>query len=212
MKKTARKVLLMACSALLLVCLTVGATVAYLTATTGVVTNTFTVGSVAITLDETDVDLYGVKDGETRVVKNSYKLINGHEYTKDPTVHVTAGSEQCFVFVKVVNPIAAYEGTVEDDPATTDIDETVKKIADQMTDNGWVALAGETNVYYYNNVVDAREAKKDLPVFAKFVIDGEVALPETAPASITIDAYAVQADGFGSAAEAWEAAEGTWEN
>ena len=50
-----RKVLLLACSAVLLVCLSVGATLAYLTST-DTVKNTFTVGKVAITLDEVNVD------------------------------------------------------------------------------------------------------------------------------------------------------------
>ena len=53
MKKT-RKILLMAACAILLVCISVGATVAYLTDMKSV-TNTFTVGKVAITLDEKDV-------------------------------------------------------------------------------------------------------------------------------------------------------------
>ena len=57
MKKT-RKILLMAACAVLLVCISVGATVAYLTST-DTVTNTFTVGQVAITLDEAKVDMYG---------------------------------------------------------------------------------------------------------------------------------------------------------
>ena len=57
-KSMLRKVLLLACSAVLLVCLSVGATLAYLTSNDTVV-NTFTVGKVAITLDETDVKLDG---------------------------------------------------------------------------------------------------------------------------------------------------------
>ena len=60
MNKKLRRILLTVCSAALLVCVTVGATVAYLTSTTGPVTNTFTVGKVAITLDEADVDVDGV--------------------------------------------------------------------------------------------------------------------------------------------------------
>ena len=105
MKKT-RKILLMAACAVLLVCISVGATVAYLTDTKSV-TNTFTVGSVAITLDEAKTDINGVADNTVpRVVANKYKLMPGHEYVKDPTVHVTAGSEDCYIFVKVENGIS----------------------------------------------------------------------------------------------------------
>ena len=79
MKKT-RKILLMAACAVLLVCISVGATVAYLTSVDSV-TNTFTVGKVAITLDEAKVTEYGVAvEGAARVKANTYKLIPGHEY------------------------------------------------------------------------------------------------------------------------------------
>ena len=56
-----RRILLLLACAVLLVSLSVGATLAYLTSTTETVTNTFTVGNVAITLDELDVDEYGEK-------------------------------------------------------------------------------------------------------------------------------------------------------
>ena len=100
MKRTYKALLLVLC-AVLLVAASVMGTLAYLTSTTEVAKNTFTYGNVKITLDETDVDLYGKKDGDTRVLKNTYKLIPGHTYIKDPVVHVEAKSEQCYVRVLV---------------------------------------------------------------------------------------------------------------
>ena len=94
--KTKTKAFVLALCAVLLVVSTVFVTMAFLTSQ-DTVTNTFTVGNVTITLDETDVDLYGVKDSETRVDKNEYKLIPGHEYIKDPTVTVAKGSEESYV-------------------------------------------------------------------------------------------------------------------
>ena len=122
-----RKVLLAVCCAALLVCVTIGATVAYLTSQ-DTVTNTFTVGKVQITLDEAKANADGslVPNAE-RVKANSYKLLPGHTYTKDPTVHVAAGSEDCWLFVKVVNGIA-------------DIEDENNTIADQMTANGWTLV------------------------------------------------------------------------
>ena len=108
MKKT-KKIVALLLAAVMLVCTTVAATVAYLTANTDVVTNTFTVGSVAIDLDETDVTVYGVKETDTKVKANTYKLIPGHLYIKDPTVHVKKGSEECWLFIKVSNGIASAE-------------------------------------------------------------------------------------------------------
>ena len=100
----AKKVLALVLCAALLVAGSVAATLAYLTSKTEVVTNTFSVGNVTITLDEAKVNEYGVEaEGEDRVKANEYKLIPGHTYVKDPMVHVTEKSEQCYVFVKVVD-------------------------------------------------------------------------------------------------------------
>ena len=64
----------------------VGGTIAWLTATTTPVTNTFTVGNIDITLDETTTD---------------YKMVPGNTIAKDPKVTVKAGSEACWLFVKI---------------------------------------------------------------------------------------------------------------
>ena len=109
--KTKTKALVLALCAVLLVVSTVFVTMAFLTSTTEVVKNTFTVGDVNITLDEAIVDEYGnpgkIINGEFskvekiddagRRTENEYKLIPGHSYVKDPTVTVTKTSEQCFV-------------------------------------------------------------------------------------------------------------------
>ena len=190
-----RKVLLLACSAVLLVCLSVGATLAYLTSTDTVV-NTFTVGNVKITLDEYKTDLYGVVNTATpRVQTNEYKLIPGHEYAKDPTIHVTAGSEKCILFVKVTNGIAGIEA-----------DTTIAK---QMEDLDWEPVTGAEGVYYYEYVVNATDATRDVdvPVFRTFTISGTEDVSGYATvkdeegkiiggATIKVIAYAVQADGF----------------
>lgn len=193
-KKNLKKLLLAVCCAALLVCVSIGATVAYLTSAEKVV-NTFTVGKVAITLDEAKVDVNGVVDeaATDRVKTNSYKLMPGHEYKKDPTVHVDAGSEACYVFVKVVNGINTIETT-----------ETGKTIAEQIIDNGWTALDDETGVYYKEwKPSDAN----DLVVFEKFIVSGEkdaAALEDLKTAKIEITAYAIQEDGFTTADAAWE--------
>lgn len=206
MNSKLRRILLTVCSAALLVCVTVGATVAYLTSTTGPVTNTFTVGNVAITLDEVDTDVYGaeakkvtntedgtvtkvpVQDDETptRGTGNVYKLIPGHEYTKDPTVHVSDGSEDCWLFVKVVNGISGIEADT--------------KIATQMANNGWTLVEEDSNVYAYKTKVPANT---DVPVFSSFTIANDADVSSYSNATITITAYAVQADGFASSADAW---------
>lgn len=198
MKKSTKALLLGLC-AIALVAASVMGTMAYLTSTDSV-TNTFTVGNVAITLDETDVTVYGVKDTDTRVKENEYKLVPGHTYIKDPTIHVAANSEACWLFVKVENGIADIET-----PAGTGAGAYVQ-IATQITNNGWTALDGVDNVYYKSQTATATNT--DVAVFGNFAIDsskGSDDLTNYTSAEVKVTAYAIQADGFDTAAEAWTA-------
>lgn len=206
--KKAKKILLLVLCAALLVSASVMGTLAYLTSTAKV-TNTFTVGSVNITMDEAKVNPYGApvkKNAEDqyeicdlaeaeRGNENQYKLIPGHTYVKDPTIHVVAGSEECYLFVKIVNNIDALEA------------ETT--IAQQMTINGWTYYTGK-DVWYKAAPVDARATAQDVVIFEQFTIAKTVTstnLKQINNATvIEVTAYAIQADGFASAQAAWDAA------
>ena len=184
--------------AVLLVTASVLGTMAYLTSRDEVV-NTFTVGKVAITLDEAKVNADGtaVTPAE-RVKQNAYHLLPGHAYTKDPTVHVQANSENSFIFVKVENGIANYEAGTEANPT----------IAEQITANGWTALDGVENVYYKTYTKSAEST--NLPVFGNFTIADNANAADSwnnfsADTKVTVTAYAVQQDGFDTAAAAWNA-------
>lgn len=205
MMKSVKKAIIAALCAGTLVVGSVAGTMAYLTSTDEVV-NTFTVGNVAITLDETDTD--NSTPSADRDQANSYKLMPGHNYTKDPIVHVGASSEDCYLFVKVKNEIAAIEGE--------------KTVAQQMSEKGWVAVPeaqpqpGET-VYVYTQKDDLGNvalalvhAGDDVTVFDNFTIKGDVnhdGLTNYEGKTITVNAYAIQADGFDdkTAAEIWAA-------
>lgn len=136
-----------------------------------------------------------------RVQKNEYKLLPGHTYQKDPTVHVDRASEDSYLFVKVENAIYS----IEDDTTT---------ISAQMTDKGWKAVDGQTGLYVYVGNTAAPLAVKagaDVVVFEQFKIAGTVdnaTLADYAGKTITVTAYAVQKDGFeGQTASAiWTAA------
>ena len=100
MKKTSKALLLTIC-AVLLVAASVMGTMAYLTSTDKV-QNTFTVGKVAIKLDEAKVGTDGTPvEGADRVKENGYKLLPGHTYIKDPTVTVLKDSVESYVRMKV---------------------------------------------------------------------------------------------------------------
>jgi len=195
MKKT-----LLALCALALVAGSVFGTLAYLTDSEAA-TNTFTVGKVAITLDEAKV----TPDGKpvtpaARVAENTYHLLPGMTYTKDPTIHVSDDSEGCYLFVKVENDIAAIEGN--------------PKIEEQMTGFGWKPVEGVENVYIF-----AKEGNKyalykgaNVEVFKSFTIDGSTVdntkLAAYKGETVVVTAYAVQMAGFENTepAEIWAAA------
>ena len=186
--KTKTKALALALCAVLLVVTTVFVTMAFLTSKDSV-KNTFTVGKVTITLDEADVKSDGtyVSNKEARVDTNEYKLIPGHTYIKDPTIHVADDSEECWLFVKVENGLANAEA------------EGATSIESQMAAKGWAKVEG-TDVYAY---ATKQAAGADIVVFDNFKIAGttDVSLYETA--EIVVTAYAIQADGFATAAAAW---------
>lgn len=185
--KSKKKVFMTVLCAAALVVASVLGTMAFLTSKDKV-NNTFTVGNVAITLDEAKVtDAGNPVEGADRVKANIYKLIPGHEYTKDPTVHVTANSEDSWVFIKVEDGLAA----IEDD--TT--------VADQITGNGWTALDGVAGVYYKE--YSSSTAPTDLEVFKTFKIKGDADVAQYANAKIDVTAYAIQKDGFTTPAAAW---------
>ena len=171
-----KKALFIMLSAALIVCTTVAGTLAWLTDTTAPVVNTFTVGDINIELKETT--------GET------YKMVPGIELVKDPTVTVKAGSEACWLFVKV-------EKSGNFDSFMTF----------EMAD-GWIALSGHAGVYYRN--VDATNADtgfdvlKDnkvmvLDTVTKTMLEGA----KTNAPTLTFTAYAVQKDGINDADTAW---------
>ena len=86
-KGVATKTMFMILAVVLIVGISVGGTLAWLTATTESVVNTFTTSGIEITLAESDdLDL---------------KMVPGHTITKDPKATVKAGSEDCFLFVKL---------------------------------------------------------------------------------------------------------------
>ena len=186
-----KKKILAAC---LVVCLLatalIGTTLAYFT-DTKTVTNTFSSGNVTITQDEAPVGPDGQATTGNRVTTNDYKLYPGKEYDKDPTITVAAGSEDCYLFVRVVNGLADLEAAGD----TT--------IAKQMENNGWTLVDGETNVYMQSGIYSA-EARA--VVFETFTIDtAETATTLADAENVVITAYAIQAEGFLTAQAAWDA-------
>lgn len=230
-----RKAILTLCSALLLVSLSVGITVAYLTSTDEVV-NTFTVGQVKIELDEADVYEIGETDDEKllgtkkpdgdRVDANSYKIMPGHDLDKDPTVHVKAKSEECYVRTFVtVNNFADLKAILaiadEDEAAAAIAAHVVGYDTSKWTDKGWEIVGDEVTYEFWwsTKVEQNNDADQDLVLFTGIDVpdnlineqillladDEQTEVDESL--QIKVVAQAIQADSFANAEEAWEAFE-----
>ena len=85
-----KKTIALVLACILCVGIGIGGTLAWLTDKTDSVTNTFTTSDIDITLEET-------KGGENK----EFKMVPGYTIEKDPKVTVTAGSEDCYLFVKL---------------------------------------------------------------------------------------------------------------
>ncbi len=173
-----KKVLTLIMAAVLIIGCSVGGTLAWLTAKTPEVTNTFTLGKVGITLEETTGD--------------SYKMVPGQPISKDPVVTVSADSENCWLFVKVqeINnskPFVTYQ------PASgwTELEAT-----------------GLQNTKVFYRKVSASDSEQQFSVFDKDQVNVPDSITkedfnsDSKPA-LVITAYAVQSDGSDSATAAW---------
>ena len=157
-------------------------TYSYLTAGSETLVNTFAGGAISITLDEAKVNGSGQAAGTLRVTENSYKITPGAVLDKDPTVTVLEGSEECYVFLYLDNPLPAEYFTPDYSSA-------------------WSAAASrETRtLYIYETTADAREADVVLdPVFTQITVSADLTseqIEELGEIQITAEAYAIQADG-----------------
>ena len=172
-----KKVLICVVAVVLVLCCAVGGTIAWLTATTATVVNTFTVGDINIELTETTTD---------------YKMVPGNIITKDPKVTVKAGSEACWLFVKVKE--------------STNLSDF---IGYAIVDD-WKPLADVAGVYYREVGATAADQVFEVLAGSKVTVKETVtkeqmnALKEANNyPTLTFTAYAVQKDNIDDPATAW---------
>ena len=210
--KTRSKALLLTLCAVLLVAATIFGTMAYLTST-DTVTNTFTVGKVNIKLDEAKANPDGSPVANAdRVKANSYKLLPGHTYSKDPMVTVLSGSESSYVKMTVT-----FSKANELDAIFAPDGANLTSIFSGYDAANWIAkgntkdAAANTRTYefWYKEAVAAPTADVALDaLFDSITVPGEITNEQLATIegmTITVNAYAIQADGFADAAAAWAA-------
>ena len=212
-RKNMKKKLLIMSVAMVLVCaFAVGMTIAYLTSTDRVV-NTFTVGNVQIKLDEAKVNLDGtpMQDAD-RVKANSYKLIPGHTYTKDPTVTVLSGSESSYIKMTVT-----FSKSRELDAIFAPTGADLTSIFKGYDSTNWICKGNtedasantRTYEFWYKETVAAPTADVALDaLFDSITVPGTInnaQLRTIEGMTITVNAYAIQADGFQTPEAAWAA-------
>ncbi len=210
--KTRSKALLLTLCAVLLVAASVLGTMAYLTSTDEV-KNTFTVGQVKIELDEAKANTDGsLVPNAARVKENSYKLLPGHTYNKDPMVTVLSGSESSYVKMTVTFSKANELDAIFDPDGAT-----LTSIFNGYDDTSWIYKGNtkDTNAntrtyeFWYKETVGAPNADVALDaLFDSITVPGTITNEQLATIegmTITVNAYAIQADGFANAEAAWDA-------
>lgn len=137
-KNTRTRILLTAVAALLLVTMAVGGTLAWLTATSGPVENTFKPSDIDVLINESPytATTNTIDTTAAKVTANTgYQFVPGVNLPKDPEVTVD-NDVDCYVFLKVT-------GTNWPSYAKYEIDST------------WTQLKGYTDVWYKEVAADA---------------------------------------------------------
>lgn len=176
-----RKSLTILIAVVLVVVCAIGGTLAWLTAQTQEVTNTFTVGNIDITLTETGaIDT----DNDEFVDSKSYSMVPGTVLDKDPKITVAGGSEKCYLFVKV-------------DKSTT-LDTYIA----YTIDSGWKNVPNADDVYY--QIVNKNAGNRDFGVLANDTVTVKNTVTkdnmdylntdEAIQPTLSFKAYAVQYD------------------
>lgn len=187
-----KKGLAMVLALVLLAVCAVSGTLAWLTAKSDTVVNTFTTSDIKVKLEETK--------GTTATGGKEFKMIPGYTIGKDPKATVLAGSEECYLFVKLEK--------------SSNFDTYL----DYAIADGWTKLDGVADTVYYrvvdgtnNQIGTAYSVLKGDQVTVKGSVTKEqmnaLDAEGVAKPTLTITAYASQlhknATETFSASEAW---------
>lgn len=208
-KQRSRRIALTFCLMIVVAFASIGGTLAWLTATTQEVKNTFTVGDIAIKLEET-------KQSDNTVLESgeewSAQLIPGSTYTKNPVVTVIGSEDNvdCYLFVEfdptVSKTYLDYTSAWEAEGQTT----WTQLSANGVTPEVWytTVTASSTDTSFLlivNNTVAVKEG------LLKADTDETTLSMPAADFTMTYTAYAVQQDNL-TVEEAWNVAQGKDKN
>ena len=176
-----KKLITLITSIALIAAIGVGATLAYLTATTGTVTNTFTVGSYAesaldifehkATLDK-DSGSYVAATGAAEVKENTYaNVLPGTTLDKDPTMRLVKDSPSSFLVIKATG-LKTLPATVTDDMNTSAWKDITASVGDTNTANTYYIYcpAKDGAVNYITATDLANDDVTTAPLFNKLTV------------------------------------------
>lgn len=222
-----KKTLTVAIALVLVVALAVGATYAYLTASSDTVKNTFVVGGAVANGDLKLFEHVANKNtdgsytlGSDTTTSNKYIVMPGVNLPKDPTVTVEKASGEYYLFVEVTKGSGFAPVTVGE--------KTGAPLSYAVNDANWqpLTLAGkDANREVYVYCVTGASAIQSAPVENVAVLktigdtqntitvnannDIVATLTSESASALTFNAYACQAAGFADAAAAFTACFGT---
>ena len=183
--------------------LVVGGTLAYFT-DTKTADNTFTMGNVAITLDEKNANP-DAPTGSGRVTENTYNVYPGLIVDKDPTV-TNVGSNDAWIRAKIVvkanmeqlNQLGLIEAAND---ATGEKLAKIFKLGAGWSYTGNVIMGEDGTFTFVMKYADKLAPNAATPVFTQVTIPGETVV-DSFNFNTNVVAEAIQADGFNT----WDAA------
>ena len=209
-----RRILAAAMALCIVAIIAVGATLAYFT-DTKTAKNTFTMGDVKITLDETNVN---DPEGD-RVTSNEYNVYPGAEVTKDPIVH-NKGKNGAYIRATVnvsnwMNLVAAFYPEYKETFPNAGYKTALNLLVGELGE-GWSVVGVEAGDTFTIGQFDAKFVLKYDGVLASGADTTAMFQTVTIPAGIDnanadsfnevkVVAQAMQADGFDTWEEAFEA-------
>lgn len=195
----------------------IGATFAYLT-DSKTVNNTFTMGNVAIKLDESKVDQNGNAVEGDRVTSNTYNVYPGAVVTKDPIVHNTGKNGAYVRAVVTIEDGMNWLGLYNENVWTAPQEAAFNAMINNTLGDGWelVDIAYDMSgpnhptsdfvaTLKYTNVLEA--GKDTTAMFSQIAFPTKLTgndvtsrIDQNGEFGINVVAQAIQADGF----ETWE--------
>ena len=194
-----RKKLLITITAILLIlCLAIGGTFAYLTYRTDKITNIISLGEIKIELTETEWT--SLKDeNENSIPDIAECVFPGQIIPKNPKIQ-NIGKNNAFVYLKVTVPKKSVRYINENNQIVETNSTNPKDLFSYKTNNKWSLFMSDTSnpecneyYYYYNDELSPSSSTTTLfdEIVTLDIIEGQI---DELTTTVTVNAYSIQSD------------------